>query len=113
MIMPAIAPGGVSQKVANVQVGPIDVLPDVRYLYQTITDNIFGDLYGFLFPSGVTKLTARQKKSLADTIVPLTQGDAVFEVYTIADRTGSQKLNYDITDARLVNFLTDLAMAGV
>jgi len=96
----------------QVPVGPVDVFPDVNYLYQSISNTISGQGFGFTFPSGGTKLNARQRNFLGIVVIPFLEEDAVCEIYTVADRTGSQETNYRVTKDRLVNFQRDLSMGG-
>jgi len=98
--------------VPQVAVEPVDVFPDVNYLHQWISGTISGQGFGFAFPSGGTKLNARQRQFLVGAVIPFLKGDAVCEIYTVADRTGSQETNYRVTKDRLVNFQRDLSMGG-
>jgi len=95
-------PGRKPPPVAMVEVGPIDLTPDVRWISQYIDDGLQGECYSFNFKTNVVTLNAAQEKLFDESVLPLlTAKGAVAEMYGLADRTGSQKVNYDVSRQRL------------
>jgi hypothetical protein len=85
-----------------VEVGPIDLAPDVRWISQYIDDDLQGECYSFHFKTGVTYLNNAQGKIFEESVVPLLNGKGAYaEMYGLADRTGSKAVNYDVSRQRL------------
>lgn len=87
--------------------------PDVRTRSQYIDENTWGDVYSFHFATGVRTLNSRQARILRDNLIPYMTPSSWCEFYGLADRTGSQQVNYRVSRERLEAFEFDCNNMGV
>lgn len=86
--------------------------PDIRVKSQYINENTWGDAYSFHFATGVRTLNSRQYRILRDELIPYMTPGSWCEFYGLADRTGSQQVNYRVSEERLFHFQLECSMLG-
>ena len=100
-IMPAVAEG----KIAMVETGPEVIAPNIRVVSFTMGEALWCKAYSFNYKTGVVEIDNYQSRIFEEKCAPLMKAQgARFEMYALADRSGSKAVNYEITDIRLLSF---------
>ena len=98
--MPAVAEG----KIAMVETGPEVIAPNIRVVSFTMGEALWCKAYSFNYKTGVVEIDNYQSRIFEEKCAPLMKAQgARFEMYALADRSGSKAVNYEITDIRLTS----------
>jgi hypothetical protein len=91
----------------------IQLAPGVEWRYEYVNDGLWGGTLFFYYFHGGTMLTMDQMRVVRNSLVPLLRQRASYtEIYGLADRTGSQWVNYKVSGDRLRNFQTVTKSSG-